>query len=98
MFRREDQDEVNRMKSFSHEMAHRAIQLGGTCTGEHGVGSGKKELLLEEMGLGTMTVAAKIKQAMDPKMILNPDKVIDQQVYQATGTTTSSSTNHRLCS
>ncbi len=58
-------------------MAERAIHLGGTCTGEHGVGIGKKELLRLEMGDDTIQVMRKIKKSLDEKGILNPGKVFD---------------------
>jgi len=57
-------------------MARRAISLGGTCTGEHGVGAGKRHLLREELGAGSICLMRKIKHAMDPAGILNPGKVL----------------------
>jgi D-lactate dehydrogenase (cytochrome) len=59
-----------------------AISLGGTCTGEHGVGSGKKALMAKEMGDGSMSVMRKIKDALDPHEILNPDKILDSVKYK----------------
>ena len=58
-------------------MAIEAIKLDGTCTGEHGIGTGKKEYLKMEMGDGTMRVMETIKVAMDPHNILNPGKILD---------------------
>jgi len=50
--------------------------MGGTCTGEHGIGSGKKDYLLKEHGEG-VELMRMIKQAWDPKRILNPGKIFD---------------------
>ena len=54
----------------------RAIEMGGTCTGEHGVGVGKKHHILTEHGRGAMDVMASIKTAIDPLGIMNPGKII----------------------
>lgn len=56
-------------------MVKRAIALGGTCTGEHGVGIGKKEYLYEELGYGTVELMKKIKRTIDPLNLFNPGKV-----------------------
>ena len=55
-------------------LAREAIRLEGTCTGEHGVGSGKRKYLLEELGAENSRVARLIKGALDPNGILNPGK------------------------
>lgn len=56
-------------------MVRRAIDAEGTCTGEHGVGIGKRKFLLEELGDAPVDLMRKIKLAIDPKRILNPDKI-----------------------
>jgi D-lactate dehydrogenase (cytochrome) len=56
-------------------MVYRAIELDGTCTGEHGVGIGKKKYLLTELGEGSVDLMRRIKKALDPKNIMNPGKV-----------------------
>ncbi|KAL6925849.1 hypothetical protein ACO0SA_000451 [Hanseniaspora valbyensis] len=58
------------------EMCKLSIELEGTVTGEHGVGLGKKELLPLELGESSVDLMRKIKFALDPNGILNPDKVI----------------------
>ena len=54
----------------------RAMAVGGTCTGEHGVGRGKMDLLVEEFGEEGIKVMKQIKLTLDPNNIMNPDKVI----------------------
>ncbi|XP_006458232.1 hypothetical protein AGABI2DRAFT_199668 [Agaricus bisporus var. bisporus H97] len=58
-----------------HRLVQRAINLDGTCTGEHGVGVGKKEYLLDELGEGTIELMKTIKRAVDPLNLLNPGKL-----------------------
>jgi len=67
--------EVAAAKALSHRMAERALRLGGTVTGEHGVGMGKLPYMAAEHGAG-WDVMAQIKQALDPQNILNPGKVV----------------------
>jgi D-lactate dehydrogenase (cytochrome) len=58
-----------------NNMVQRAIDYEGTCTGEHGIGLGKREYLVEEVGQVPVDVMRKIKLALDPLRIMNPDKV-----------------------
>ena len=58
-------------------MIERAIAAGGTCTGEHGVGVGKKKYLRREHGDGAVDLMQTIKRALDPHNIMNPGKVVD---------------------
>jgi D-lactate dehydrogenase (cytochrome) len=53
------------------------IELGGTCTGEHGIGSGKIQALVEETGAPAVSIMKLIKQSLDPNNILNPGKVFN---------------------
>jgi D-lactate dehydrogenase (cytochrome) len=55
-------------------VAH-ALSLGGTCTGEHGIGLGKKAKLLDESGMDVVSLMESIKRVWDPKGILNPGKI-----------------------
>ena len=69
--------ELEEAKRLSHRMAERALRLGGTCTGEHGVGMGKLPYMEAEHGAG-WDVMGEIKQALDPLGILNPGKLVRQ--------------------
>ncbi len=67
--------ERSRAEQLNHQLVARALQLGGTCTGEHGVGIHKMGFLLDETGTGAVGAMRAIKQALDPKNILNPGKI-----------------------
>ncbi|MDA0223004.1 MAG: FAD-binding protein [Proteobacteria bacterium] len=60
---------------LSHRLANRALAMGGTVTGEHGVGMGKLDYMVAEHGEG-WTVMGDIKRALDPKGIMNPGKLV----------------------
>jgi D-lactate dehydrogenase (cytochrome) len=67
--------EVDAANAFLERLAHRAINLEGTCTGEHGVGQGKKQYLIDELG-PAVDFMKLIKQELDPKGIMNPGKIL----------------------
>lgn len=67
-------EEVAAAKSFNDKLVARAIAMDGTCTGEHGIGLGKRESLREELG-PAVDVMADIKLALDRRWIMNPDKI-----------------------
>ena len=62
-------------EALNHQLVGRALQLGGTCTGEHGVGVHKMGFLVDEAGEGAVAMMRAIKQALDPQNILNPGKI-----------------------
>lgn len=70
-----DADEVRRAQAASHRMVERALDLGGTSTGEHGIGIGKLGYMQAEHGAAWGAMGA-IKQALDPDNILNPGKLV----------------------
>jgi D-lactate dehydrogenase (cytochrome) len=72
---RESPAEVAATETFLERLAIRAIDMDGTCTGEHGVGQGKMKYLARELGAG-LEVMRSIKRALDPDGILNPGKVV----------------------
>lgn len=76
-FRPDHPEEVAEAKEIASNMALQAIALGGTCTGEHGIGVGKKEYLKAEMGENMINLMRLIKTTVDPENILNPGKMID---------------------
>jgi D-lactate dehydrogenase (cytochrome) len=67
--------EVHAVELFNEKLIARALAMGGTCTGEHGVGSGKMKFLRKEHGAGVEVMKA-IKRALDPDNILNPGKIV----------------------
>ncbi|WP_370275246.1 FAD-binding oxidoreductase [Salipiger bermudensis] len=73
----EKPEELEEAKRLSHRMAERALTLGGTCTGEHGIGLGKMAYMEAEHGDGWQ-VMGQIKQALDPKGIMNPGMLVPQ--------------------
>ncbi len=69
----EDPKQVLALKSAYDRLIDRALAVGGTCTGEHGIGSGKRKYLRQEHGNGVDVMIA-IKKALDPQNIMNPGK------------------------
>ena len=77
----EDVRKSSELSAALHErvnqrMVRRAIDAGGTCTGEHGVGLHKMQYLREEHGEDALDLMRALKRAFDPNNILNPGKVI----------------------
>ncbi|MDO5652873.1 MAG: FAD-linked oxidase C-terminal domain-containing protein [Brachymonas sp.] len=62
-------------EQLSDKLVQRAIEMGGTCTGEHGVGLHKMRFLPQECGEGALDMMRAIKQALDPHRIMNPGKI-----------------------
>jgi len=72
----EDSEEMARGEEFMHRLVERAQSMGGTCTGEHGIGQGKQKYLVGELGGEAIEAMRAIKQALDPQNIFNPGKII----------------------
>ena len=64
-------------ETLNHQLVERALTLGGTCTGEHGVGLHKMGFLRQEAGDGAVDMMRAIKQALDPHNIMNPGKIFN---------------------
>ena len=71
----DDPAEHAAVERLNVQMVERAIRLGGTCTGEHGIGLHKMGYLVQEAGEGAVALMRSVKQALDPKNIMNPGKV-----------------------
>ena len=72
----DDEDDMHRAHELNKRLVYRTIALGGTCTGEHGVGSGKMDFLIAEHGGDAISVMRALKLAVDPQNIMNPGKII----------------------
>jgi D-lactate dehydrogenase (cytochrome) len=70
-----DPAEIARAEEFVGRLNEVAISMDGTCTGEHGIGQGKRPYLVQELGPATRVMAA-IKNALDPDGIMNPGKIL----------------------
>jgi len=72
----ENPDEIANAEAFVERLNWRAIGMEGTCTGEHGIGQGKKKYLRSELGDAALSVMGAVKAAIDPDGIMNPGKII----------------------
>ena len=70
-------EEMRRVEEAFKEIFDEAIRLGGTITGEHGVGLAKKSFLPKFLGGAQMRVTRELRRALDPNGILNPGKMFD---------------------
>ncbi len=75
MFDPNDQAQLEQVRGFTQRLAERTLAMGGTVSGEHGIGIGKMKYLEAEHGAG-VGVMRLIKQALDPAGIMNPGKVL----------------------
>ncbi|GAA6059483.1 hypothetical protein JCM10212_002226 [Sporobolomyces blumeae] len=69
----------NAVEELAKKLALLAIELEGTCAGEHGIGLTKRAYLKRELGEGTLAVMRRIKREMDPLNLLNPGKILFEQ-------------------
>lgn len=69
-------EEVAEAERINHALVARALAMEGTCTGEHGVGLGKRKFLVAEHGEEAVEVMRAIKRALDPDDLLNPGKIL----------------------
>jgi D-lactate dehydrogenase (cytochrome) len=67
--------ELAEAERLSRRMVERALRMGGTCTGEHGIGLHKMAFLIEEHGADAVDVMRAVKHALDPRNLMNPGKI-----------------------
>ena len=72
-----DKDEFSRVEAAVDEMFDVAIKLQGTLSGEHGIGTAKAKWLEKETGRGAIEYSRRLRQALDPKRLLNPTKMVE---------------------
>lgn len=72
-----NKDEMHRIEEAFEDIFKEAIRVGGTITGEHGIGVAKKRFLPDFAGQAQMRVLREVRKALDPKGILNPGKIFD---------------------
>ena len=68
-------DGMARAWELDKKIVARALALGGSCSGEHGVGIGKREFLEQEHGADALTVMRAVKQVLDPRGVMTPGKI-----------------------
>jgi D-lactate dehydrogenase (cytochrome) len=71
----DDPQEMDRALALDKKIVARALALGGSCSGEHGIGIGKREFLEQEVGAEALAVMRSIKTALDPHGLMNPGKL-----------------------
>lgn len=72
-----DVEEMHRVEAALEEIVNETIRLGGTVTGEHGVGLAKKAFVKRQLGEGSYELMRSIKRTLDPAGLLNPGKIFD---------------------
>jgi D-lactate dehydrogenase (cytochrome) len=72
----DDLDEIRKAQDFVERLVERALEMEGTCTGEHGVGQKKMKYLEAEHGLEALDLMRTLKRAIDPHNIMNPGKIV----------------------
>uniref|UniRef100_A0A8R7THA1 D-lactate dehydrogenase (cytochrome) n=2 Tax=Triticum TaxID=4564 RepID=A0A8R7THA1_TRIUA len=80
LFDPSQEEERREAERLNHFMVHTALSMEGTCTGEHGVGTGKMKYLEKELGMESLRTMKRIKAALDPNNIMNPGKLIPPHV------------------
>ncbi len=69
---------MERAWALDRKIVARGLALGGSCSGEHGVGGGKRDFLVAEHGAEAIAVMRTIKAALDPSGIINPGKLLPE--------------------
>ncbi len=69
-------DELAAVEAVNEQIVRHALAAGGTCTGEHGVGLGKRRFMEDEHGAAALDIMRRIKAALDPRDLFNPGKIL----------------------
>ncbi|KAK3124506.1 hypothetical protein QOZ80_7BG0587550 [Eleusine coracana subsp. coracana] len=80
LFDPSQEDQIKEAERLNHFMVNTALSMEGTCTGEHGVGTGKMKYLEKELGIESLRTMKRIKAALDPNNIMNPGKLIPPHI------------------
>jgi len=72
------QEHLQEAIRINRNLINRALRMEGTCTGEHGIGIGKREFLEAELGTAAVVLMKEIKRCLDPKNIMNPGKKLPE--------------------
>ena len=73
---RRDKEEFGRVERAVNDLFNTALELGGTLSGEHGIGLSKKKWLEQETSKGTLQFMRRMRTAFDPKKLLNASKIV----------------------
>lgn len=71
-----DKDEFERVERAVDELFNTTIEMGGTLSGEHGIGTAKQKWLEKETSRGTIGYSRRLRKAIDPKGLFNPSKLV----------------------
>ncbi len=74
-----DAEELARAETLNRRIVERALEMDGTCTGEHGIGFGKMDFLVAEHGGEAVAAMRSVKRALDPAGLLNPGKIVSER-------------------
>ena len=77
----QNRDNMNRVEMGVKTVLSRVIQMGGTISGEHGIGQAKKRYLSMELSAESIRIQTEIKKVFDPNMILNPGKIFPKENF-----------------
>ncbi|KAJ8458926.1 hypothetical protein OPV22_031852 [Ensete ventricosum] len=80
IFDPDQEEQCQEAERLNHFMIHTALSMEGTCTGEHGVATGKMKYLEKELGTGALRTMKRIKSVLDPNDIMNPGKLIPPHI------------------
>lgn len=82
MYNPDNPKEVAAVKLAVSNLIQKALEMEGTCSGEHGIGLAKKEYLRKELGDDTIGVMKSIKASLDPLWLMNPGKIMDVPIHE----------------